>query len=222
MPNSSISTTYILKPNLQDAFWIGLFWFGAPLFPVHVYSVHWMLLLLPTLVHFSNFPFPHLRIGGLRVQGKGGSNHLQLPRGQETRHKGKWRKELGLSVKAKIGRYHVTILMMRKIMMMMLMRAREWWRILIPGTASPRFPTGENHLPAAHPQQHKHFIWQKNIGSKIFLLRDKTGTAGPYQTFMEIMFWKKREFGVKWDIFSFGIREIKWTQALSPTFWKFL
>ena len=102
MPNSSISTTYILKPNLQDAFWIGLFWFGAPLFPVHVYSVHWMLLLLPTLVHFSNFPFPHLRIGGLRVQGKGGSNHLQLPRGQETRHKGKWRKELGLSVKAKI------------------------------------------------------------------------------------------------------------------------
>ena len=165
MPNSSISTTYILKPNLQDAFWIGLFWFGAPLFPVHVYSVHWMLLLLPTLVHFSNFPFPHLRIGGLRVQGKGGSNHLQLPRGQETRHKGKWRKELGLSVKAKC---HVTILVMRKIMMMMLMRAREWWRILIPGTASPRFPTGENHLPAAHPQQHKHFIcqnkyWIKNI-----------------------------------------------------------
>ena len=29
MPDSSISTTYILKPNLRDAFWIGLFSFGA-------------------------------------------------------------------------------------------------------------------------------------------------------------------------------------------------
>ena len=29
MPDSSISTTYILEPNLRDAFWIGLFSFGA-------------------------------------------------------------------------------------------------------------------------------------------------------------------------------------------------
>ena len=181
MPNSSISTTYILKPNLQDAFWIGLFWFGAPLFPVHVYSVHWMLLLLPTLVHFSNFPFPHLRIGGLRVQGKGGSNHLQLPRGQETRHKGKWRKELGLSVKAKIE---------VDSMWRSWWWERSWWwwwwerenggGFLFQAPPPPASPQERIIcLLLSHSSRNILFV-KTNIGSKIFLPRDKTGTARPY------------------------------------------